>query len=380
MIYKARKEYAQALRERYQKASKIEKTIILNEFCLTAGFSRKYAIRLLNGKSSIRSRKSGPKRRYGKDLVTHIRALWIVSGKICSTKPKAAIPELLPYYLVTLDEATSESLLQISRASIDRPLKEERKKHGKSTTSPAKFFKTQIPVRLRDWNIDRPGYFEADTVSHCGDNASGPFMSTLTLVDIGTQWTACRALWGKNAHGMVNKLEDIRKDLEFSILGFRSDNGSEFLNSLVKDFMEKEAIEFVRTRPYRKNDNCKVEQKNFTHVRRVFGYERIDQKELLILMNLIYKQIWDPLQNFFIPKMKLLHKERIGSKIKKHYDEAKTPYQRIIECSKVSDEVKEMLTLRKQNINPFSLRQQLDLSLKTFFSELRKVKQMEDAA
>ena len=372
MSYQARKEYLIAIQVRYKKASRIEKTLILNEFVEVCGYHRKYAISILSAKRRSKGDKKGPQRKYGEDVANQIRLLWKTLFQPCSKKLKAALTELLEFYPGPLEIELKQKLLSISPATIDRILREDRRRIGISTTDGARFFKNQIPIKLRDWNIDRPGYIEADTVAHCGNNASGTFASSVTLVDIYSDWTENRAVLGKSATHVTEKIREIDESLSFNLIGFRPDNGTEFLNSLLKDFLDSKGVEFVRTRPYRKNDNAHVEQKNHTHVRKFFGYERIERLDLVVYMDLIYKQLWNPLNNYFIPTLKLNSKQRVGARIKKLYDAPKTPFQRIIECPNVSEEVKEDLRRKKAKLNPFELKRLLDIALSAFFSDLRK--------
>ena len=377
MSYQTRKEYLIAILERYKKATRIEKTLILNEFTQVCGYHRKYAISILNGKRRAPGLKKGPERKYGEDVSNHIRLLWNTLFRPCSKKLKAALTELIEFYPeAELDALLKQKLLEISSATIDRLLRESRKKYGISTTQPSHLFRNRIPIKLRDWNIDRPGYVEADTVSHCGENASGTFASTLTVVDIYSDWTENRATLGKTAQEITERIKDVDESLSFDLIGLRSDNGTEFLNELLETYLGSQNVEFVRTRPYRKNDNAHVEQKNHTHVRKLLGYDRIESREVVLLMNLIYTQLWNPLNNYFIPSMKLQSKLRINSKIKKIYDQPKTPFQRIIDCPNVSDEVKEAMKQKKAKLNPFHLKKQLDLMLQIFGSKVRQQNQI----
>jgi hypothetical protein len=372
MSYQTRKEYLIAILERYKKASRIEKTLILNEFVQVCGYHRKYAIALLNGRKRSPGLKKGPARKYDEDVANHIRLLWSTLFKPCSKKLKAALKEIIEFYPEQLEPELRQKLLEVSAATIDRILRKDRKLYGISTTRAAKFFRYQIPIKLRDWNIDRPGYLEADTVAHCGESASGVFASTITLVDIYSDWTENRAILGKSAQAVTEKIKEMDDELSFELLGFRSDNGTEFLNDLLHGYLKSQGVDFARTRPYRKNDNSHVEQKNHTHVRKLLGYDRIQSFELVVMMNLIYTQLWNPLNNYFIPSMKLLSKHRVNSKIKKVYDTPKAPFQRIIDCPNVSEEVKEDLRQRKAKLNPFALKKQLDLALEVFQMKLSK--------
>jgi hypothetical protein len=372
MSYQSRREYLIAIIERYKKAERIEKTLILNEFVQVCGYHRKYAIALLNGKRRSPGLKKGPERKYDEKVANQICLLWNTLFRPCSKKLKAALKELIEFYPDELEPELKQKLHSISSATIDRILRNERKVYGISTTRGVKRFRNQIPIKLKDWNIDRPGYLEADTVSHCGENASGSFASSITLVDIYSDWTENRAILGKSAQEVTQKIKEMDQEISFDLIGFRSDNGSEFLNDLLNTYLQSQGIDFARTRPYRKNDNAHVEQKNHTHVRKLLGYERIDSLEIVALMNLIYTQLWNPLNNYFIPSMKLQSKHRFNAKIKKIYDAPKTPFQRIIDCPNVSEEVKVQMRQKKEKLNPFHLKRQLDLMLHVFYSKVKK--------
>ena len=244
--------------------------------------------------------------------------------------------------------------------------------------SPSRYMKNQVPLNTFDAPIDRPGFFQSDTVGHCGTDVSGQFANSITLTDIDSTWTENRAIFSKKAHGVRREFANLDQTLPFDILAVNVDNGSEFLNTQMVNFMRREngkkSIQFTRSRAYKKNDNCYVEQKNFTHVRELFGYDRIDDPALVPLMNDIYKTCWNPLQNFFIPTFKLKEKIRIGARIVKKYDKPITPYERLMRSPHLSDERKEKLKQMKLNLNPFDLKKDLENKLKDFFETLRKSK------
>ena len=222
----------------------------------------------------------------------------------------------------TLPEALRQDLLTISAATLDRRLKPLRVSHPKGLggTKPGALLKTQIPIRTHHWDETLPGFVEADTVAHCGNSLAGDFVWSLTLTDIVTGWTECRATWNKGATGVLEQIQAIEALLPFPLRGFDCDNGSEFLNHhLVRYFGNHPGQPaFTRSRPYRKNDNAHVEQKNWTHARHLFGYDRLDQPELMALMNHVYSDLWCPLQNHFCPSLKLKSKHRDGAKYIHH--------------------------------------------------------------
>lgn len=375
MPIELRRAYLKEIRERYSKSTKKEKGLILREFCINCRYTRKYAIRILNGTQEPRIRKRcGAKPKY-EQIRGHLNSLWESMGKICSKKIKAAMPIWLPYY----KQANSEEkalLIKISPATMDRYLEEYRRqkdRRGLSTTVPV--LKHQIPIKLLDSEINTPGYIESDTVSHCGDNAAGNFISSLTMTDLFSAWTANGATWTKQAVPVVAKIEEIENDLPFALLGLASDNGNEFINDELVGYLKNRipAVDFVRRRPYRKNDSAHVEQKNFTHVRSLFGYDRLDDSRLVPLMNEIYRVYWNPLWNYFTPVMKLESKTRVGSKIVKKWDKPKTPCQRLLDSNKIPRITKFLLRRKLQSKNPFFLRRQLEKKLKEFWRTVEEI-------
>lgn len=374
--------YVKNLRVRYWNAGKREKSLILDEFCSTSGYHRKHAIRMLSRKQLIAAKtikqKRGRKRIYDpKDLLEPLRHIWLATDQMCSDRLKAALPIWLPYYEATygaLGPGVKEQLLVMSDATIDRLLKPERDQIPKRLcgTKPGSLLKKHIPIKTDQWDEKQPGFVEADLVAHCGSSLMGDFVWSLTMTDIYSGWTENRAIWNKGARGVVEQTQDIEENLPFSILGFDSDNGSEFLNKyLINYFQERPVpVQFTRSRPYHKNDNAHVEQKNWTHVRQLFGYYRIEDKTLLDDINDVYKNECTDLRNFFHPGMKLIDKQRIQSKIKKVHDKAKTPYQRLMSSPDISKEKKILLTEKYQSLNPFELKANLEKKLKKIFEKI----------
>jgi hypothetical protein len=370
----AKRAYLAAVKERYKKSSKKQKTQILNEYCSNCNYNRKHAIKLLSRKSGPRSysKRVGAPRKYSEAVSKKLGELWVMMGNPCSTTLKEALPHWLPYDL-DCDEEIKKNLLEMGSSTIERHLKPLKKKSlkGKSTTTPPKM-KVQIPLDLlRDDQRESIGYFEADTVAHCGESLSGQFAWSLTMTDICTGWTENRASFSKSSEAVMKQMKDIENSLPFKIMGVATDNGSEFLNENVYGFLtsrEEDPISFVRRRAYKKNDNAHVEQKNFTHVRNIFGYERFADEYVVNLMNDIYKNYWCPLKNFYTPAMKLKKKIRIGAKIKKEYDKAKTPYQRLMESGQLTLKQQVDLSNRKSKLNPFKLRKEMDEKLNRFYT------------
>ena len=375
----ARMEYLRSIYSRYKRADRKEKSIILNEFCQNCGYHRKHAIRALN--TFKRFTKPKAKRRgkptvYNKaPIIAPLKRIWLAANLPCSKRLKAILSLWLPFYETEygkLPKYVLTALHRISASTIDRLLKPTRIKYkgrGRSSTKPGTLLKKHIPIKTDQWDETRPGFLEADTVAHCGESMAGMFAFTIDCVDIATTWTEQRAVWGKGEKGVVEQIEDIEDSLPFTLLGFDSDNGSEFLNyHLLRHFHHrKERVQFTRSRPYHKNDNAHIEQKNWTHVRQWLGYQRLDNPDVVPLMNDLYTSEWRLYHNFFLPSVKLLEKKRIASKTIKRYDNPKTPYQRVVESTDISDEIKHSLRKQFEQLNPFRLRKAMENKLAKIF-------------
>jgi hypothetical protein len=366
MSPRSKKEYIEAIFLRYKKASYQERTIILDEFCATCGYHRKHAIRLLRRfrrfiKPKLRKRGRSPV--YHRDLILKpLKQIWLAANLPCSKRLKVILPLWLPGYVQSfgnLPSEVSQALLNISAATIARL-------RGRTTTKPGTLIRKHIPIKTNQWDESRPGFLEADTVAHCGQSLSGMFAYTIDCVDIATGWSEQRAVWGKGETDVLEQIKQIEKSLPFSLLGFDSDNGSEFLNyHLLRHFAQRQRpVQFTRSRAYHKDDNAHVEQKNWTHVRQWLGYQRLDDPKVVPLLNDLYRQEWRLFHNFFCPSVKLLSKERIGSKTIKHHDRPKTPYQRILESPHIPLNIKQSLSKQLAKLNPFVLREAMEKRLK----------------
>lgn len=372
----ARRAYLEAIWSRYRNARKSAKKHILDEFCATCGYSRKHAIRILNRPLGSREKRPGPQPKYLEALPA-LRELWMLMGQICSKKMRAALPLWLPFYKAS--DRVAALLLRMSASTIDRLLKAHRERvrgKGLSTTRSAGWVKAKIPLKLLEGEVKVPGYMEMDTVAHCGNSTAGEYVNSLTATDLFSGWTELRATWTKQAEGIVGAGKKIEERLPFAMVGVASDNGSEFLNDDFYQWLTKREapVNFVRRRPYKKNDNAHVEQKNWTHVRQLFGYERFEDPELAVMMNEIYQAYWCPLWNLFTPVLKLKAKERIGGQIRKHYDEPKTPAQRLLESPLVPHADKARIMAMLACKNPIDLKRRLDQRLKEFFEIVDKKK------
>jgi hypothetical protein len=377
-------EYLKAVHLRYKRASRTEKSIILNELCNNCGYHRKHAIRALN--TFKRFTKPKPKKRgkppiYDKSAIMKpLKRIWLSANLPCSKRLKVILPLWLPSYEKEFGKLPRDSMTAlhaISAATIDRLLKPTRVKYkgrGRSTTKPGSLLKKHIPIKTDQWDETRPGFLEADTVAHCGESMAGMFAFTIDCVDIATTWTEQRAVWGKGETGVLEQIKDIEDSIPFTLRGFDSDNGSEFLNyHLLRHFHHrKQPIQFTRSRPYHKDDNAHVEQKNWTHVRQWLGYHRLDNPDVVPLMNDLYKTQWRLYHNFFLPSVKLLEKKRIASKTIKRYDTPKTPYQRVMESPHVSVAIKQALKKEFVQLNPFKLRNAIEKKLAKIFKYSRQ--------
>lgn len=372
------------IQDRYQDADKPHKKVILDEFCHTWGVGRKYAIRCLGGKTQPSGKKAGRPSRYDGSLVEHLTVLWHSMERVCPKRMKAALPIWIPFYRAPgFDPKLKAQILQMSPSTIERFLKRGRKTlKGLSGTKRAKFFKYKIPLHAFCEKVVNAGHVSVDTVAHCGDSLLGQFAWSLTLTDRLTAWTENRATFSKNANEIEKALRSIEAGLPFALLSLQSDCGTEFLNYTMMKLLHNrpQPVIMTRSRPYHKNDNAHVEQKNFTHVREVFGYDRIEQQALIDLMNEIYRDYWNPLHNFFLPSMKLKEKFRNGARITKRYDDPATPYERFMLAPNVAEEKKELLQARFKTLNPFELKRALEKKLDLFFGLLRQSKAGKKAA
>jgi hypothetical protein len=380
MSNESKQEYLLSIKQRYNNSSKKEKQKILDEFCFTCCYNRKYAIRILNNNSEkkVRKKGSGRKKKYCSDeLTTFLIKLWKVSNLACSVRLKAMLPLWLPYYNQKLGESTKDLLLSISASSIDRILRSHRNRYSKlglSTTKPGSLIRKQIPIKTAQWDESRPGFIEADTVAHCGNSVAGMFVYSLNTVDIATGWTEARALWGKGQKVAFEAIKSIEGVFPFKLLGFDSDNGGEFINwHLYSYFLKrKRPVNYTRSRAYQKNDNAHIEGKNWTNIRQYFGYMRFENEEIVPLMNDLYQNEWSLLINYFLPSMKLLSKERVDGRVIKKHSPPKTPMQRLIESKRISKRKKNQLLKISKSLNPFELQKRVEKKIKNVLNYAKR--------
>jgi hypothetical protein len=367
MTRNGKRELLEAIRTRYRQGSKAEKTHILDEFVHNTGYHRKYAIRLLNQRVKRKHRKKvGRRKEYQGEVVIALIKIWAICDQICSKRLHPFLPEIVEVLErqgeLVLSPETKQSLLKMSRATIDRCLRPERHRprRGLSTTKPGTLLKQAIPVRtFTEWDDARPGFVEIDLVAHCGDSTHGEYINTLTAVDVTTGWTECLPLANRSQRQVSAAILLLRQRLPFPLLGIDSDNDSAFINDNLYRYCEKEEITFTRSRPYKKNDQAHVEQKNWSVVRRLIGYDRYESPQALALFETIYEDVRLYI-NFFQPVLKLIDKHRVGSKLIKHYDTARTPYRRVLESPEVVDKDKKSLRQLYATLNPVTLRHRID--------------------
>lgn len=379
MSSKAKREYLEAIFTRYRHASKKEKQSILDEFCRVCNYNRKYAIRLLRSKlcshthrlrTHPQARPVGrPKQYNDPHLVEFLTRLWRAMNLACSKRMKAAIPIWLPFYDRPIKRNTLDLILKISPPTIDRLLRPQRSRYSKlglATTKPGSLLKKHIPIKTNQWDEHIPGFLEADTVAHCGTSMAGMFVFTVNITDIATGWTEQAAVWGKGEQGVLQAIEAIEARLPFRVRGFDCDNGGEFLNwPLLKYFTSRHRpVQYTRSREYEKNDNAHIEGKNWTHVRQYLGYQRFENKRMTSMINELYTSEWRLFVNFFLPQVKLIAKERIGSKIVKKHDRPQTPLQRILASPVITPVVKQQLLHTFRTLDPFRLQQEVSLKIK----------------
>lgn len=368
MTNHGKRELLKAVHPRYLTASKSQKGRILDEFVAATGYHRKYAIHLLlHGPPKRSKTKRGRRLTYGPDVVAALAQVWEVSGHLCGKRLHPFLPELVEvlerHRELRLAPETRDQLLRMSVSTIDRRLKRAREgvgARGRTTTQPGTLLKHSIPVRtFADWNEQRPGFLEMDLVAHCGDTTAGEFMHTLCAVDIETRWTEPVALPNKGQKATFEGIQTLRQRLPFPMLGIDSDSGAEFINHHLVRYCREEHITFTRSRPYKKNDQAHVEQRNWTVVRQIIGYARYESPEALKLLASIYEDL-RLFVNFFQPVMKLTHKTRVGSKVRKSYDTAQTPYQRVLASGDVDQADKDRLTDHYNSLNPAALKRRID--------------------
>jgi hypothetical protein len=374
MSQKVREEMLPRLRQRYATRGRQGRSRMIEELCEQFGYSRKHAIKLLNAKAGWGgdpAERKGRPPRYGPEVEIVLGRIWKAAEQPCGKRLVELLPLWLPHYQREhgkLNPSARQKVLSISAAQADRllaPRKASCRYRGRCGTKPGSLLKNHIPIRTDNWDITRPGWIEADTVAHCGQSLEGDFIWSVTYTDIYSGWTSLRAVFNKGASGIVAATQEVETALPFELQGFDCDNGSEFLNwHLVRYFQDRrKKVGFTRSRPYHKDDNGHVEQKNWTHVRQLLGYSRLGDPDLCTAINALYRDLWEPLHNYFCPSAKLVSKERHGAKVQRRHDKPTTPCERLLASEDINAAAKKRLKAERARLNPFELARQIEAAL-----------------
>jgi hypothetical protein len=363
----AKWEYRRAVHARYRAAPRGEKGRILDEFCGTTGYHRKYALRLLNGPppGSERPRRRRRPATYGPAVMQALTVIWEAAGYPWSVRLKALLPLWLPWARrrLGLSATVCQQLRRISARQIDRrlgPTKRELQTRRYGRTKPGTLLKHHIPLKTDHWDVTVPGFTELDLVAHPGHRADGEFAHSLNVTDIHTTWVETRAVLGRSEGRVQTALDEIRRILPFALLGIDSDNGTEFINDHLYRYCQAQGIQFTRGRPYKKDDNAHIEQKNWTHVRKLVGYWRYDTPAAVAALNDLYRHELRLFHNLFLPSVKLLGKERVGARVRRRYDHARTPLERVQACPEADPHAVAALVRLRDQLDPFALSRTID--------------------
>lgn len=382
MTMRSRREYLKRIKTRYLQASRKEKTKLLDEAVKTAGLNRKYVTSLFSVVTSLEPRVGVRRKRrqpiYDNEASYFLKKIWDILDCPCGQRMVGSIPGTLEALIrhgeFNFSREMQEKLLAMSASTIDRKLKRWktsrlRKLHG--STKPGTLLKKQIPIELSRWNETRLGYSEIDLVAHNGGDPEGDFAHTLTDTDLASGWTEVESFMGKSERRVVYALSAIDTRRPFDREGIDSDSGGEFINWLLWGFCKDQDIAFTRGRPNHKNDNAHVEEKNWTHVRKLVGYHRYETTRQIALMNDLYRNEWRLYENFFQATLKLTEKKRIGGHLYRKYDVPKTPYQRIMESAEVGQKIKDELQRKFRSLNPAALKRHIEKKLHSLLRTVR---------
>jgi len=379
MTKMSKREYLIQLKKKYWKADRKERSRLLNDFCEFTKYNRKYAIHLIKSPFKTKWKRKNRKKKYGQDVIDKLLILWIASNEICAERFHPYIPAILKKMKkcgeIKVEKRAEDKLHKISLTTVKRIIRKtkRRSKVKISTTKPGSILRKHIIIRYGRWNEKDPGWCEMDTVSHCGGDPKGEYISSVNLTDIVTGWSEEGSIWGKGEKATVAMVDDIREYMPFDLLGLDPDGGSEFINWHMYRYCKKNNINLTRGRPYHPNDNAHVEQKNYTAIRQLIGYDRLDKKKQVRLLNELYRGPWRLYLNFFQPSLRLkkVVKDTATGKVKKKYFKAKTPYQRMLDHPKISRKQKLRLICIYQKLNPIKLQQEIREKLKQIKSTLR---------
>jgi len=353
-----------SMSKRYRQASKASKTRMLDEVCAATGLNRKYAISRINliETSQPTGLRVARKRDclYGRDVLRVVEKVWEEAGYPWSARLKAILhlwlPAIRKRYATT--RTLEAQLLRISPRTIDRALKGKKRELRRrlyGRTRPGTLLRNQIPIKCEHWDVRDAGHLELDTVSHCGGNGEGQYAYSLNLTDIASTWVETRSVLGKGEVGIVEAFSEIREVLPFKLLDIDSDNGSEFINHHLYRYCDSRDIGFTRGRPYKKDDNAHIEQKNWTHVRKLIGWDRYESPESVAALNDLYCHELGLYMNLFQPSVKLIRTVRKGSRKIRRYDEPRTPLDRLAALPGADPKKVEALLQLRSRLDPFVL-------------------------
>lgn len=373
MRRQSKHELAAGWQGRYWRASREEKGRLLDEFVALTGYHRKYAMTLLRHgppNEHARRRGAGHPIVYGPSVLAALEVAAEAAGWICGTRLAPFMTELVSALeregALELNADVKAQLLAIMAATIDRRLRALRireKPRGIATAKPGSLLKKQVPIRTyTPWDEQLPGFLEIDTVAHCGTSTEGEYICTLNTTDVATEWTEAQAVMGKTQRAVHGALEEIRGRLPFPLLGIDFDNGPEFLNDHLIRYCQTEKITYTRCRAYHKDDQAHIEQKNWSVVRQFVGYDRYESASALVQMRKVY-ELLRLYVNLYQPVMKLIGKEREGSRVRKRYDEARTPFRRALEAGVIAGERRAELEQLMDENGPLSLKRRIDAEL-----------------
>jgi hypothetical protein len=362
MTQRTKAELIRHYRKDYRRAAKGQKGIILQNLVVLTGYARKYLIHALNQDVEIPKKITRKRISIYEPIIGHLETLWAASNFLCGKRLSPFIGKLLDalkrHGEIEVSSEQESLLLRISAATIDRLLVGAKKGlllRGRSTTKPGTLLKHNIAIRTaNEWDDTRPGFFEIDLVAHCGDSARGEYINTLDITDVATGWTICVPFMGRSEKFCVEAISKAKRSIPFPMLGIDSDNGSEFINDHLRRYCQRNGLKFTRSRPYKKNDQCRIEQKNWDVVRKMVGYARYDNPQQLDLLEHIYGALAF-YQNYFQPSQKLIQKQRVGAKVTRKHDTATTPYERLMAHPGVSPETKDRLQQTYLELNPCQL-------------------------
>jgi hypothetical protein len=367
---RGRREYAEALRAHYQRTDRRGRGRLLDEYCRATGCHRKTAIRVLRQAASPGRRLPGRPRRYGPALLPALERAWVASDHLCGRLLAPVLPTLLQalerHHGLTLAAPARAALLAASPATLDRllrPLRRQRRRRPYRVSPATAALRQQIPLRTwSEWAHVRPGALQGDLVLHCGESTAGFYLATLLAVDVATTWTELEIVWGLGQARVGSAVHHIRQRLPVPLREWHTDNGGEFLNELLVAWGQREGVRFTRGRPYRKNDQAWVEQRNGFVIRRLIGYDRFSSRAAFSVFQRLYRLLRLQL-NFFRPVRKLLSKRRLGARVVKRYDAAQTPYQRLLAAGALSPAQREALDAQLQTLDPIALAREIEQTL-----------------